>query len=78
MKTVTPTQLRGNIYKLLDEVLDTGIPLEIEKNGKKLRVVAVDKHNKLDNLISRPDVIKGNSDDLAEISWEGEIDLALP
>ncbi|MCD4722632.1 MAG: type II toxin-antitoxin system Phd/YefM family antitoxin [Desulfobacula sp.] len=29
MKTITVTELRGNIYNLLDEVLNTGIPLEI-------------------------------------------------
>ncbi|MBL0716462.1 MAG: type II toxin-antitoxin system Phd/YefM family antitoxin, partial [Desulfosarcina sp.] len=65
MKTITPTELRQNIYKLLDEVLNTGIPIEINKGGKKLRIVPADKTKKLQNLISRPNVIKGNPDDLA-------------
>jgi len=41
MKTITVTELRGNIYKLLDEVLNTGIPIEIKKGGKKLKIVPV-------------------------------------
>ena len=33
MKTVTVTELRGSINTLLEEVLATGIPLEINKGG---------------------------------------------
>lgn len=78
MKTITPTQLRTDIYNLLDEVLNTGLPLEIKKGGKKLRIVPVDQVDKLKNLISRPDAIQGNPDELAEINWVDEVQLDLP
>lgn len=78
MKTVTPTQLRTNIYNLLDEVLKTGLPLEIKKGDKKLRIVPVDEVDKLKNLVARPDVIQGDPDDLAEIDWMDEVNLDLP
>ena len=78
MKTITITELRGNIYKLLDEILNTGIPIEINKGGRKLRIMPVTKVNKLQNLVSRPNVIKGNPDDLVDISWESEMNLDLP
>lgn len=78
MKTVTPTQLRTNIYNLLDEILKTGLPLEIKKGDKKLRIVPVDKVDKLKNLILRPDVIQGDPNDLVEISWREEVNLDLP
>ncbi len=78
MKTISVTELRGNIYNLLDEVLNTGIPIEIDKGGKKLKIMPVSKTNKLQNLISRPDVIKGEPDDLIDISWEKEVSLDLP
>jgi len=78
MKTITPTELRSNIYNLLDEVLNTGIPIEINKGGKKLRIVPVGKTNKLQNLISRPNVIKGDPNELVGISWEKEVNLDLP
>ncbi len=78
MKTVSPTELRSNIYKLLDEVLSSGIPLEINKGGKLLKIVPVEKTNKLSNLASRPDTIVGNPEDLVDISWEKEVNLDIP
>ena len=78
MKAITPTQLRTNIYNLLDEVLKTGIPLEIKKGDKKLRIVPVDKVDKLKNLISRPEAIQGDSDNLVEINWQNEVNFDLP
>jgi len=78
MKTISVTELRGNIYKLLDEVLNTGIPIEINKGGKKLKIIPAEKVDKLQNLVSRPNVIKGNPDDLVDISWEKEVNLDLP
>jgi prevent-host-death family protein len=78
MKTVTPTELRTNIYNLLDEVLKTGLPLEIKKGDKKLRIVPVEEVDKLSNLISRPDAIQGDPDDLVEIGWAAEVNLDLP
>lgn len=77
MKTVSPTELRSNIYKLLDEVLNSGVPLEINKGGKLLRIVPVAKSNKLANLKPKPDIIVGNPDDLVDISWEKEVNLDL-
>jgi antitoxin (DNA-binding transcriptional repressor) of toxin-antitoxin stability system len=49
VKTVSPTELRSNIYKLLDEVLSSGVPLEINKGGEILRIVPVATTNKLSN-----------------------------
>jgi prevent-host-death family protein len=78
MKTVTATELRGNIYQFLDEVLETGIPLEVTKGGQRLRIIAVDTKDKLQNLPYRPKTINGDPDDLLNISWEKEIKLDLP
>ena len=78
MKSVTPTELRGNLFNLLDEILSTGIPLEIDRGGKRLRIVPVEKIDKLQNLVSRPDVILGDPDELISLSWEKEVNLDLP
>ena len=74
---VTASRLRENIYKLLDAVLATGEPLEIERKGKRLRIVAVEfdgepKHNKLDNMVQRPDFITGDPEDLVHMDWSSE------
>ena len=78
MKTITPTELRANIYKLLDEVLRTGLPIEIKKGNRRLRLIPVEKNDKFRNLVSRPGVIQGDPDDLAALNWEQEVTLDLP
>ncbi len=78
MKTITPTELRSNIYQILDEILDTGIPIEIEKGGKKLLIKPVEQPNKLKNLKKRKNIIKGDPNDLVNLTWEKEINLDLP
>ncbi|MBL7163828.1 MAG: type II toxin-antitoxin system Phd/YefM family antitoxin [Anaerolineales bacterium] len=78
MKTITPTELRANIFNLLDEILNTGIPLEIKKGDKKLKIVPVDQVDKLKNLVHKPDAIQGDPEELVEISWADEVNLDLP
>ncbi len=78
MKTVTPTELRTNIYQLLEEVLKTGVPLEIKKGEQKLRIIPVEAKDKFQNLLARPEAIQGDPDELVEISWEEEVHLDLP
>lgn len=76
MKTVTTTELRADIYNLLEEVLATGIALEVKKGDRKLRIVPVEKPNKLDNLIARPETIQGDPDDFVSMQWEVNLDLS--
>jgi dienelactone hydrolase len=78
MKTITVTKLRKNIYKLLDDVLNTVISIEINKGGKKLKIMSTENVDKLQNLISKPNIIKGNPDELVDMSWEKEVNLDLP
>lgn len=75
MKTITATELRGNIFNLLDEVLESGVPLEIEKNGRKLRITSIEKVDKLANLVHRPNFIKGDPEELVEMEWDYNLDL---
>ncbi|MDF5713531.1 MAG: type II toxin-antitoxin system Phd/YefM family antitoxin [Rhizonema sp. NSF051] len=77
MKKVTLTELSNNIDRLLVTVLETGIPLEINKNGNLLKILPVVKKGKLKNLTFQPDVIQGNPDDLVNISWEQEVNIDL-
>lgn len=75
MKEVTVTELRSNIYNLLEEVLETGVPLEVSKGGRRLRIAPVTPVDKLANLVKRPDVITGDPEDLVHIEWEYTVDL---
>ena len=78
MQTITPTQLRANIFNLLDDILRTGVPLEIKKGDRRLKIVPVGKADKFQNLIARPEFILGDPDDLVDIHWEDEVTLDLP
>ena len=68
---LTASRLRENIYKILDKVIDTGIPVEIERRGKKLRIVPVEPATvgKLDNLIDRSDVFLCEPEDIVHVDW---------
>lgn len=67
---ITASELRQNIYRLLDEVAETGVPLEIERKGKRLRIVPADAPlSKLDRIKGNPDYIVGDPDDLIDMNW---------
>ena len=68
---MTTSELRRNIYQLLDQVLETGIPLEIERKGRKLRIVPEAPRQKLDNL-KRRDCLRGDPEDLVHMDWSSE------
>jgi hypothetical protein len=66
---LTASKLRENIYNILDSIIETGIPVEIERNGQMLRIVADRPKSKLDNLVSRPDFIAGDPHDIARLGF---------
>lgn len=71
---VTASELRANIYRLLDEVLETGVPLQIERKGRTLRITADEPVSKLARLAPHPEYLVGDPDDLVNIEWSGSWD----
>lgn len=72
---ITASKLRADVYRLLDEVLETGEPLEIERNGKLLVVTPeapAEKGSRLDRLPRREGAIIGDPDELIHIDWSSE------
>ncbi len=69
---ITASKLRQDIYRLLDEVLATGEPVEIERNGRRLRITADDPPRRLDALVRRPDAVVGDSNDFVHLDWSDE------
>jgi antitoxin (DNA-binding transcriptional repressor) of toxin-antitoxin stability system len=68
---ITASELRANIYRLLDQVARTGEPIEIERDGQLLRIVAVAVPRKLDRLVRR-DAVVGDPTDLVHMDWSDE------
>lgn len=69
---ITASELRQNVYRLLDRVLDTGEPIEIERAGRRLRIEPVDPPSKTSRLVPHPDTITGDPEDLVSLDWSGE------
>lgn len=68
----TATRLRANLYRVLDKVLKTGVPVEIERGGGILRIVPVAPRDKLANLKRRKDYLAAEPESLVHIDWSGE------
>lgn len=75
---ITATELRQNIYQLLDSILNTGVPLEIERNGKLLKIVAESPPSKLENLTAIPNLLNCSWDEIENIDWSKEWQHDLP
>ena len=69
--TLNASVLRKNIYKILDQVLATGVPVEIARHGKRLRIVPVEPSRKLERL-PRRQFLKCNPEDLVHQDWSDE------
>jgi len=66
------SNIQNDILGLLDTVVKTGVPVEIERKGKRLLISPAEKHRNLDCLEKHPDFILGNPDDLVHIDWSAE------
>lgn len=69
---LTASKLRESIYRVLDHALETGEVIEIERNGRRLRIVPDEPRTRLDRLVQRPEVVVGDSEDFVHSDWSGE------
>ena len=68
---VTASKLKANIYEILDQTLKTGIPVEVVRKGRVLKIVPETKPSKLSRLKKR-DYIIGGPEDLVHMDWSKE------
>jgi len=68
---VTASKLRENIYGILDEALKTGVPVEVVRKGKILKIVPETKPDKLSRLKKRKCIV-GDPEDLVHLDWSNE------
>jgi hypothetical protein len=74
---LTASALRGNIYRLLDQVAEDGQPLTVSRRSKVLKICRVESSAKLDRLVKH-DCIKGDPQSLVHLDWESEWRHDLP
>ena len=65
---LSASRLRQDIYRILDEVLESGVPVEIERRGKVLRIVPPPECSKLESLRPR-DYLKTDPEELVHVDW---------
>jgi antitoxin (DNA-binding transcriptional repressor) of toxin-antitoxin stability system len=68
---LTASKLRENIYQILDEVLETGVPVEIRRKGRTLRIVPTEAVPKLSRL-ARRDYLRVDPESIVHLDWSGE------
>jgi hypothetical protein len=69
--TITASRLRKNIYRMLDEVAETGVPIQIRRKGAFLRIIAEGTTDKLANLKVRK-VLRCKPEEIVHLDWSGE------
>jgi hypothetical protein len=68
---ITPSRLRANLYRILDQILASRQPVEIERKGRRLRIVA-EPSSSLDLLKPHPGFLKVPPEELVHLDWSDE------
>ncbi len=71
-RTYTISRLRADLYRVIDQILETGEPIEIERNGRRLRIVPAEAASRLAALRPHPDYLSGDPESLVHVDWSDE------
>jgi hypothetical protein len=71
-KPYSVARLRANLYKVLDRVLETGLPVEVERKGRRLRIVPSETGGRLANITPHPDYLRSDPESLVHMDWSEE------
>lgn len=61
-----------NIFKILNQVLETGTPATVVMKGKGLLISPSQAISKLDLLEDHPNYITGDPEELVHVDWSSE------
>ena len=65
---IAASKFGENIYAVLDQVIETGLPVEIRRKGNLLRIIPGNPRSQLSRLQKR-DCIIGDPEDLVHMNW---------
>jgi hypothetical protein len=68
---ITASKLRASVYRILDEAIGTGEPVEVVRKGTVLTIVPPKRVSRLDNLKKRK-VFVGDVEDIIHMDWSKE------
>lgn len=72
-----PTELRTHLFKVLDEVLETGVPREILRGGKRLAIVRLEPVRRDLMGLPKRKALLCTPEELEATTWDYEPDLEL-
>lgn len=67
---ITASKLRENLCRVLDDAIETGVPVEVVHRGIVLRIVPEPRASKLAGLKKRGGFV-GDPDDIIGMHWLG-------
>ncbi len=67
---MTATELRKNLYRILDQVIETGAAQEIERKGQKLLIVPATTRRYRFEDAPKHSICSCSFEELVESSWE--------
>ncbi len=68
---VTASKLRQDIYSILDQALESGVPIEILRKGRVLKIVPDQRPSKLARLKKRSCIV-GDPNSIIHVDWSKE------
>ena len=73
-KRLSASKLRENVYRILDEVIETGQPVEVLRRGQVISVAPVlaGGRRRLAGMVVHPEALVGDPQDLVHVDWSGE------
>jgi PHD/YefM family antitoxin component YafN of YafNO toxin-antitoxin module len=69
--SLSATKLRQNLYSILDQVLETGVPVQVERNGRLLVIEPQAKKSKWSRL-EEHEIVNGDPEGIIHVDWSGE------
>jgi hypothetical protein len=69
---ISVTKLRANLYEIVDRVIETGMPVDIERKGERVRLERAKPKSKLQKLARNPNTIVGDPEDVVHMDWSSE------
>ena len=68
---LTASQLRQNIYRILDQVLETGVAVEVKRKGGTVKIIPEEQGSRLDNLPPRR-YLTCDPQEIVHIDWSDQ------
>ncbi|EAR21608.1 hypothetical protein NB231_02538 [Nitrococcus mobilis Nb-231] len=72
MERMTLSKLRANLYRIVDTVILSGRGVEIERRGRRVRIVSANEGDALDQLKPHPDYLQTDPEALVHMDWSQE------